>query len=426
MSQIIAYLLNDNFIDIDIPKPLNTSIYLNENYDIVDEKNNLIYLRKHESIIACEKALKSFHENKKKDLTEKIASLYKHIGELETKSQNVNDKEYINISDEVKNSINDIDKINLKIYELNSLYDEKIKNIRPPSPQIVYDSSPDDPNFVPVSPRRIEPRSPWSPYPLQQVYVDNVPHFIEPRSQYPLRQVYVDNSQPVIYPQPRMVGGSSGAPQNSGFKSSNIVYEMASRVTDVQGWDKDAVETVQNWRYLFKEYKYIYEWILEKNYKISTNLNLISVVSSSMMGCFSAFKLWVQDDRTFQATSDIIMLFSNFLIAAITTSSKRYIDDNRNEKIRNYLEDVNKFLGTISSELIKSPEYRMHADDFIKGQQEIYSKLSTSKPNITISELTAAKNSYRKFENSFTTFSDRKTQTSDFSNDANSDCGTDV
>jgi hypothetical protein len=69
------------------------------------------------------------------------------------------------------------------------------------------------------------------------------------------------------------------------------------------------------------------------------------------MGCFSAFKLWIQDDKTFQASTDIIMLFSNFLIAAITTSSKRYIDDNRNEKIRNYLEEVSRFLGNITSEL---------------------------------------------------------------------------
>ena len=129
------------------------------------------------------------------------------------------------------------------------------------------------------------------------------------------------------------------------------------------------------------------------------------------MGCFSAFKLWIQDDKTFQASSDIIMLFSNFLIAAITTSSKRYIDDNRNEKIRNYLEEVSRFLGNITSELIKTAEYRMNADKFIKAQQEIYSKLIINKPNITISELTAAKNAYRDFEKSFINFESHETQT---------------
>jgi phage host-nuclease inhibitor protein Gam len=193
--------------------------------------------------------------------------------------------------------------------------------------------------------------------------------------------------------------------------SSALIDNTGYTVTDVNGWDKNAVETVRNWRILFKENKYIYEWVLEKNYKISTNLNLISVVSSSVMGCFSAFKLWIQDDKTFQATSDIIMLFSNFLIAAITTSSKRYIDDNRNEKIRNYLEEVSRFLGNITSELIKTAEYRMNADKFIKTQQEIYSKLIINKPNISISELTAAKNAYKNFEESFIKFESHETQT---------------
>jgi hypothetical protein len=196
--------------------------------------------------------------------------------------------------------------------------------------------------------------------------------------------------------------------------SSALIHNTGYTVTDVNGWDKNAVETVRNWRILFKENKYIYEWVLEKNYKISTNLNLISVVSSSVMGCFSAFKLWIQDDRTFQASSDIIMLFSNFLIAAITTSSKRYIDDNRNEKIRNYLEEVSRFLGNITSELIKTAEYRMNADTFIKTQQEIYSKLIINKPNISISELTSAKNAYKNFEESFIKFESHETQTDAF------------
>jgi hypothetical protein len=199
--------------------------------------------------------------------------------------------------------------------------------------------------------------------------------------------------------------------QNVGCASSAIITDTGYRVSNVNGWNENAVETVRNWRILLKENKYIYEWVLEKNHRISTNLNLISVISSSAMGCFSAFKLWVQDDRTFQATSDIIMLFSNFLIAAITTTSKRYIDDNRNEKIRNYLEEVSRFLGNITSELIKTAEYRMNADKFIRTQQEIYSKLLVNKPSITIGELTAAKNAYRDFENSFMSFESQETQT---------------
>jgi hypothetical protein len=59
---------------------------------------------------------------------------------------------------------------------------------------------------------------------------------------------------------------------------------------------------------------------------------------------------------------------------------------------------VSRFLGNITSELIKTAEYRMNADEFIKTQQEIYSKLIINKPNISISEITAAKNAYKNFE----------------------------
>lgn len=61
-----------------------------------------------------------------------------------------------------------------------------------------------------------------------------------------------------------------------------------------------------------------------------------------------------------------------------------------------------------------SAEYRMNADKFIKTQQEIYSKLIINKPNITIRELTAAKNSYRDFENSFINVESQETQTDSF------------
>ena len=364
MVKYLAYLFNDDYIEVfegNQSPPLNTFAFLTEEYDIVDFKGNNIRLYDKEKLPLFERVMKEMHEKRTIELRAKINEYNDFISSLETKSQNVSEKEYNKISEEVKKYIELIDDINLQIYKLNLIYNEKYNN-------------------------------------LSSTIVNNIP-----------KNVKFTQDSRNFYPEPRMI-------QNIPAVSSGMIQQMYSRVSNVQGWDEDAVITVQNWRLLFKEYKYIYEWILERNHKISTNLNLISVVSSSMMGCFSAFKLWVQDDRTFQASSDIIMLFSNFLIAAITTSSKRYIDDNRNEKIRNYLEDVNKFLGTISAELIKSPEYRMQADEFIKSQQEIYAKLSTNKPNITISELTAARNAYKNFENSFISFSSHQTQTDDETN----------
>jgi phage host-nuclease inhibitor protein Gam len=357
MSKIITFLTNDNKIiqqADNLQPPENSFAILSDNYDIINMNGFNIQLRDNNKINFCRKALEDTHIDNIKNITSEMTKYKKLISDLELLSQKSSQEEYEKYSEDANKYIEQLEQLNNEILRLNSLFDSKIRSRSPP--------------------RRDRSNTP-------------------PRA-------------PRVAIQQRMA-------QNA-CTSSALIDNTGYTVTDVNGWDKNAVETVRNWRILFKENKYIYEWVLEKNYKISTNLNLISVVSSSVMGCFSAFKLWIQDDKTFQATSDIIMLFSNFLIAAITTSSKRYIDDNRNEKIRNYLEEVSRFLGNITSELIKTAEYRMNADKFIKTQQEIYSKLIINKPNISISELTAAKNAYKNFEESFIKFESHETQTDSF------------
>ena len=366
MSKIITFLTNDNKIiqqADNLQPPENSFAILSDNYDIIDMNGFNIQLRDNNKINFCRKALEDIHIENIKNITSEMTKYKKLISDLELLSQKSSQEEYEKYSEDANKYLEQLEKLNTEILRLNTLYESSKNNI------FMHDRS----------------RSPQSRY----------------RSNSPLRA-----TRARVGIQQRMV-------QNA-CTSSALIDNTGYTVTDVNGWDKNAVETVRNWRILFKENKYIYEWVLEKNYKISTNLNLISVVSSSIMGCFSAFKLWIQDDKTFQASSDIIMLFSNFLIAAITTSSKRYIDDNRNEKIRNYLEEVSRFLGNITSELIKTAEYRMNADKFIKTQQEIYSKLIINKPNITISELTAAKNAYKNFEESFIKFESHETQTDSF------------
>jgi hypothetical protein len=349
MSEIITFLTNDNNIIQQANNrkpPQNSFAILTHDYDFIDIYGNHLQLRDNKKIDLCRKALETIHIENIEKIREDITKYKAIIAELEIVSQKASEEEYEKISEEVNNHIEQLDKLNCEIEQLNDHFESK-KNA------FLYERS---------------------------------------RSNSPLIR-------------------ARRTAQNVGCASSALIRDTGYKVSNVNGWDENAIETVRNWRILFKENKYIYEWVLEKNHRISTNLNLISVISSSAMGCFSAFKLWVQDDRMFQATSDIIMLFSNFLIAAITTSSKRYIDDNRNEKIRNYLDEVGRFLGNITSELIKNAEYRMNADKFIRMQQEIYSKLIVNKPSISISELTSAKNAYRDFENSFVKFESQETQT---------------
>jgi hypothetical protein len=166
------------------------------------------------------------------------------------------------------------------------------------------------------------------------------------------------------------------------------------------GWDKDANITIENWYNIFKQQSFMYQLILDKNMLISDRLAVLSIISSTSLGLFTGFKLWKENDMIFQTTSNIILMLSNFSVAIMTTISKRYIDDKRNETIRQYITNVDIFLGEISAQLLKSTHYRMNADEFFKINNDKYTSLISSAPNLSISEIEYGKikyNNYKKY-----------------------------
>lgn len=163
------------------------------------------------------------------------------------------------------------------------------------------------------------------------------------------------------------------------------------------GWDDNANSTINNWYNLFKQQSFIYQWVLERNKKISDKLIIAAIISSSVLGIFSGFKLWIKDD-SFTITSDLIIMLSNFSIAFITGYSKSYIDDNRNELIRIYIDEVDELLGEISAQVLSSPIYRSSAHQFFKDHNYKYTKLITYIPNISLYELNESKKKYEEFK----------------------------
>jgi hypothetical protein len=169
----------------------------------------------------------------------------------------------------------------------------------------------------------------------------------------------------------------------------------------INEWDDNANITLRNWYYAFKEISHSYQYILDRNYRISSKLSLASVVSSSALSIFAGIKLWIPDDKIFQSSSNIVMLVSNLVIAGITTMSKRYIDDNRNEKIRTYIEEIDKFMNLVYAQYCLSPVYRINAKEFFKSNNEKYTSLMISAPNLSISEMEMAKRNYKNYRKTF-------------------------
>jgi len=194
-------------------------------------------------------------------------------------------------------------------------------------------------------------------------------------------------------------GGGDGGISSSSSDNSNLRDKDSSTPTDIiNGWDDSANRTLVNWYHAFEELSYSYQYILDRNFSISTSLSVVSILSSSALGIFSGFKLWIQNDETFKSSSDAIMLVSNFVVAAITTMSKRYIDDSRNEKIKAYVAELDSFMGLICAQITVTPEYRMPAKKFYESYMKDYTKLMITMPNMSIKEMSKAKEQYKLYK----------------------------
>ncbi len=186
-------------------------------------------------------------------------------------------------------------------------------------------------------------------------------------------------------------------PNNKNRGVTNMVHSMLKKEDNVNGWDHDANVTITNWYNLFKQQSFIYQWVLDRNRKMSDRLATVSIIASSILGIFSAFKLWIDNDALFQTISNIILMFFNFGVALITSLSKRYVDDQKNESIRTYVEEVDSFLGELAAQVLKSPVYRMNADKFFKLNNDKYTKLVSCAPNLSITDLAQGKEEYKKY-----------------------------
>ena len=133
---------------------------------------------------------------------------------------------------------------------------------------------------------------------------------------------------------------------------------------------------------------------MDKNKNTSNILHILSILLSSSLGIFTAFKLSFSN-KDYQMISDFVLIFLNFINALITALSKKYIDEKRNEEIRKYIVELDNFLGEIAAQVLKSLNYRINADEFFNINNEKYTKLITMAPNISLTEMQDAKKQYK-------------------------------
>jgi hypothetical protein len=173
------------------------------------------------------------------------------------------------------------------------------------------------------------------------------------------------------------------------------MFDNMLKPNNINGWDVEANTTLKNWYHTFKQQSFIYQTVLDHNNLMAERLAFASIATSSTLGIFAGFKLWIPDS-TFQIVSNIILILCNFGVALITAMSRRYGDIKRTDLIgiKNHVDEIDEFLGIISAQVLKSPIYRTNADDFFRAYNDQYTKIITSAPNISLGEITKAKNLY--------------------------------
>jgi hypothetical protein len=226
-------------------------------------------------------------------------------------------------------------------------------------------------------------------------YDNDEPNFIDNQSENEtvVESVESKNNSPTV----NIQDNKNNILDNKKRNRSSMINSMTSKTHNENGWDDNATKTINNWYYTFKELSFVYQWVLDRNRKMSDRLATISVISSSALGIFSAFKLWIDNDALFQTISNIILMFLNFGVALITSLSKRYVDDQKNEIIRTYIEEVDSFLGEIAAQVLKMPIYRMNAEKFFKSNNDKYTKLISSTPNLSLNDMSQGKAKYKMY-----------------------------
>lgn len=204
MSEIITFLTNDNNIIQQVNNrqpPQNSFAVLTDDYDFIDMNGNRLHLRDNKKIALCRKAIEITHVENIQKITAEMTRYKALISDLELLSQKASPEEYEKISEDVNKYIEQLDKLNNEIERLTVQFESK-KNM------FLYERS----------------RS---------------------RSPPPRRD---RSSSPQI---------RARRPAQNACTSSALISDTGYKVSNVNGWDENAVETVRNWRILFSSNDFV-------------------------------------------------------------------------------------------------------------------------------------------------------------------------
>lgn len=187
-------------------------------------------------------------------------------------------------------------------------------------------------------------------------------------------------------------------------ESTEIIIDIdpATGETIYNNWSKTNTDTVRNWKHSISTASFIYQTVLEK-YKgkldkflivaliFSTLNTIVSAVSSALLVVDDTSYIWIIFGF------NVTMFILNGIVTVINGSIKIFKWDELVTSISNFIEKLDGFYATISSQLVLPAKLRGNAVEFIKDENIDYVRLMQQSPDLTPSDYKLAGGKYKEF-----------------------------
>jgi len=167
-------------------------------------------------------------------------------------------------------------------------------------------------------------------------------------------------------------------------------------------WTQQNMDTLKIWKQNVSKASFIYETVLEKYKRKVNRLQIVTLIISALASIISAVSsaLVAIENEKF-----VWIIFSFNIILFIFNSTNTVMNgilkitkwDNLITEISAYIERLDSFYVTISSEIILPDKLRKNALDFIKKEDQNYLNIMQQCPNIYPSDYINANTKYKQF-----------------------------
>jgi len=182
---------------------------------------------------------------------------------------------------------------------------------------------------------------------------------------------------------------------------NKLVQHIEFNVSHHNNWSDQNTKTVEYWKSIAEEYMFTHSILLEKyQTKMDKALILALIIGSlsTIAAAISSAILAISSNLIWVAFGFNIALFvMNMAVTVINGVVKIYRWDIIVSSISAFIEKVNSFYATITSQLLLPEKLRPDAVDFIQNTNKIYTDITNHTPEVSQSAYDSANKKYKKY-----------------------------